>query len=633
MKQIILYGTLSIFLGASIFFLTNKNSSNTQSNEIFGTWGNKHVIVFGIDGMRSDAFREAVKPNIDNLINTGTVTYDAYAGGDLTTSTQQATSSGPGWSSILTGVWINKHGVSDNSFSGHDFTNYPHFFSRLYDINNNANLASIVNWAPIDASIVGNSANNTNFFRSTHVSDIDVTNAAVTHLTNADPDVLFLHFDDLDHDGHATGFSTTNNAYMAQITDIDSQIGQVITAVESRPNFVSEDWLYIVVTDHGGLGTSHGGQSYDERRIALVVSGGSAVNQEVFPGPGHNSVPATVAQHLGVNIDPNWDWDGTSFGFTSSNTTLETNLMGCYNLDNNTSDNSLEGNNGVANGNPIYTSGKVGMAMQFDGSDDYVSLGNPSNLNFGTSTDFSLSLWVKNLNGGSDIDGVIIGNKDWDNGAFTGWVTADGATNPNSWQWNIGDNSNREDYEGASGGIGNNDNLWHHIAISHDRDDFAVMYLDGALVSSVNCTSIGNIDSGLPTVIGADATLNDYFLDGQIDDVSIWNRRLSETEISTIINNANSGTSICESTLSVTNPEISKVKIYPNPSSDLIYYNSDINFSEVIIYDLNAKEIYRSSYSRSSNFIDISSFSEGSYFIQFKSDTIKNTLTFVKSNH
>jgi len=634
MKQTFYFLTFSIFFGIILFFSTNYNKVSSQNTmEPNATWGNKHVIIIGIDGMRSDAFRIATKPNIDNLIATGAVTYDAYAGGELSTPTQQATSSGPGWSSILTGVWIDKHGVSNNSFSGHDFDTYPHFFSRLFEVNNNANLSSIVNWSPIDGSIVANSSNSASFFRSVQSSDVDVINTAVSHLNTSDPDVLFLHFDDLDHDGHATGFSTTNPAYMSQITDIDSQIGQVITAVESRANFANEDWMYIVVTDHGGSGTSHGGQTYDERRIAMVVSGGSAINQEVFPGPGHHSVPATVAQHLGVTINPTWGWDGAPFGFSASNTTLATNLIGCYNFDSNTNDSSEANNNGTSSGNPVFVTGKVGTAIQFDGINDYVSLGSPSEFNFGSDTDFTISCWVKNLNGGSDNDGVVIGNKDWDDGAFSGWVIADGVSNPNSWQWNIGDNLNRDDYDGESGEIGDNDNIWHHIIISHHRNEFAVMYLDGNLVGWANITDILDVSSGLPTIIGADATLNDYFLEGQIDDISIWNRRLSETEITSIISNANSGISVCQSTLSVNSTELVNIKLYPNPSSDFLFYDSNFNFSEIIIYDLNAKEIFSAAFSASNNFIDISNLSEGLYLIKFKNENRNKTLNFVKSNH
>ena len=83
-----------------------------------GPFDGKHVLVIGIDGCRSDALQAANVPNLKTLIDRGTVCYQVISGGELGTKTQQPTSSGPGWSSILTGVWCDKHGVSDNKFDG-----------------------------------------------------------------------------------------------------------------------------------------------------------------------------------------------------------------------------------------------------------------------------------------------------------------------------------------------------------------------------------------------------------------------------------------------------------------------------------------------------------------------------------
>ncbi|CAM5353026.1 hypothetical protein SALBM311S_08742 [Streptomyces alboniger] len=38
--------------------------------------------------------------------------------------------SGPGWSSVLTGVWPDRHGVTGNDFTGADYLRYPDFLTR-----------------------------------------------------------------------------------------------------------------------------------------------------------------------------------------------------------------------------------------------------------------------------------------------------------------------------------------------------------------------------------------------------------------------------------------------------------------------------------------------------------------------
>ena len=83
---------------------------------------NKKLLFIGIDGCRPDALTQAQTPNIDGLINGGIYINDA-----LCSINGQPTVSGPGWSTMITGVWFDKHGVSDNSFSGSNFDEYPPF--------------------------------------------------------------------------------------------------------------------------------------------------------------------------------------------------------------------------------------------------------------------------------------------------------------------------------------------------------------------------------------------------------------------------------------------------------------------------------------------------------------------------
>ena len=61
--------------------------------------------------------------NIDNLINTSVFSFDAL--------NDDITISGPGWSSILCGVWSDKHLVVDNSFSGNNYFNFPPIFKYI----------------------------------------------------------------------------------------------------------------------------------------------------------------------------------------------------------------------------------------------------------------------------------------------------------------------------------------------------------------------------------------------------------------------------------------------------------------------------------------------------------------------
>ena len=82
----------------------------------------KKILFIGLDGCRADALNVANTPNMDELIENGLFIDNA-----LCSINGQPTVSGPGWSSMITGVWYDKHGVSDNSFSGSNFNQYPPF--------------------------------------------------------------------------------------------------------------------------------------------------------------------------------------------------------------------------------------------------------------------------------------------------------------------------------------------------------------------------------------------------------------------------------------------------------------------------------------------------------------------------
>lgn len=278
----------------------------------------KHVLVIGLDGVRVDALQEADTPVLDALITEGAVTYDGFAGGELGQSTEQPTFSGPGWSSILTGVWTDKHGVRLNVFDDARFDEYPHFFARVRQRKPDAYLASFVTWLPINDDIAASAGADLLLPLETPADsasgDIAVTRAVVSHMAVENPDVVFVQLDEVDHQGHAVGYGPDVRAYVQAIETADSQIGEMIDALRARPSYPMEDWLVLVTTDHGGIGRGHGGQTEEERTIFLIASGGAVeTGTSISPGPGHTAVPPTVMRHLGLEVDPAWGWESIPF--------------------------------------------------------------------------------------------------------------------------------------------------------------------------------------------------------------------------------------------------------------------------------------------------------------------------------
>lgn len=92
----------------------------------FSAEPSKKVLIIGIDGCRFDALQSADTPQLDQLIADGCYDPDCHIVGERYQGND--TISGPGWSSILTGVWADKHGVNDNTFKGKTTRNIRMFF-------------------------------------------------------------------------------------------------------------------------------------------------------------------------------------------------------------------------------------------------------------------------------------------------------------------------------------------------------------------------------------------------------------------------------------------------------------------------------------------------------------------------
>ena len=266
----------------------------------------KKVLIIGIDGCRPDALVAAKTPNLDNLVRDGAVSYQAR--------TCEITISGPGWSSMLTGVWPSKHGVRDNSFAGSRFDHYPHFFYRLKEVCNGAFTASIVNWEPIHSNIVAQADLST-----AYASDGEVAQVASQFVSQYDPDVLFLQFDEVDQAGHSYGFGPNVPGYLNALGLVDGRIGVVLTALRGRKRYGQEDWLILISTDHGGSGREHGENVPEHRVIFLIVSGPTTARGQIEPPPLVVDIPPTVFTHLGLCIDTAWDWDGRRVDYHREN--------------------------------------------------------------------------------------------------------------------------------------------------------------------------------------------------------------------------------------------------------------------------------------------------------------------------
>ncbi len=261
----------------------------------------RKVLIIGIDGLRSDAFRLASTPNLDSLKRDGALTEHAV--------TDVVARSGPGWTSVLTGVWGWKHGVKDNGFGGYRAGEYPSFLERAAEARPGLVAGAVVNWKPIGVNLFGRHG-----FWIAPGDDGAVAEEAAALIGRGIPDILFVHFDGVDHAGHTFGFSPKIPFYLWAVEKIDGYVGDLTKAVRARTD---EEWLILVTSDHGGHFRHHGDNVPTDRTVFLLANGPGCSRARPTGYRGVVDVAPTAFAFLGLPVDPRWQWDGRPLGYTA----------------------------------------------------------------------------------------------------------------------------------------------------------------------------------------------------------------------------------------------------------------------------------------------------------------------------
>ena len=126
------------------------------------------------------------------------------------------------------------------------------------------------------------------------------------------PHALFLQYDELDGAGHQAGYHPANAAYLETVAMIDRQVGTILAAVTDRKAaHPTEEWLLIIVSDHGGTAAGkHGGQSPEEVIVPWFVMGDGVLPGRIEATVYNVDAPVTALAWLGIQIDPAWNLAG-----------------------------------------------------------------------------------------------------------------------------------------------------------------------------------------------------------------------------------------------------------------------------------------------------------------------------------
>ena len=218
----------------------------------------KHVIIVGIDGMGA-YHKGANTPNIDSI-------FADYALTDVA-QTYKPVSSGPCWLSMFTGV----DPAIMRTNSGPDLKNsllmqryfeavekYPTLFTIFHNTYSDSKVACIARFEALDdvfascgdyVYIAG-----TNPVKWTVQEELENALTYIETIDTSKNNFAFFYFNEPDATGHTDVYGS--EVYNAKLTECDAALGEIFKAVEAKG--MLDDTLFILATDHGGDGKSHG---------------------------------------------------------------------------------------------------------------------------------------------------------------------------------------------------------------------------------------------------------------------------------------------------------------------------------------------------------------------------------------
>jgi predicted AlkP superfamily pyrophosphatase or phosphodiesterase len=260
----------------------------------------RNVVLVSIDGLRPDAIAKFEAPTLLRLMQEGTYTLKAR--------TIDPSKTLPSHTSMLTGEPPERHQVlwNDVASAERDVIDLPNIFSVARSQGyRTAAFFSKAKFQPLqrEGTLDYSQAPGGWFGRwssSRTVAD------AVNYLTDARPNLLFVHLTDPDAAGHGSGWMS--DAYGEGVRAADAALGRLLQATTAT--YGAGNYSVIVTADHGGHGTNHG--SADPRDVTIPwIAWGRGVKPGVLDSTSVRTMDtaSTVLWLLGLN-EPS-DWAGT----------------------------------------------------------------------------------------------------------------------------------------------------------------------------------------------------------------------------------------------------------------------------------------------------------------------------------
>jgi predicted AlkP superfamily pyrophosphatase or phosphodiesterase len=274
----------------------------------------RHVLVIGVDGMSPAGIRAAHTPVMDSLLLTSACTFNAQA--------VLPTSSGPNWASMLMGAGPDDHGIRSNYWrpdsvfaplpcegmdgKGQPSGMWPTVFGELRRQRPESRLACFHDWWNfkfyIEQGVLDKRAQTGLLAKAFHTGHRQMARRAGSYFRRKAPLLTFVHLDQCDHAGHKHGHGSPG--YNSSVTEADRLIGRMLRDVQRSG--VAEETVVFIVSDHGGIGYGHGGDTPEERTVPWILHGRRVVHGKLEVPVSNTDLAPTILYLLGLQPPTCW---------------------------------------------------------------------------------------------------------------------------------------------------------------------------------------------------------------------------------------------------------------------------------------------------------------------------------------
>lgn len=282
-----------------VFSCTNIDDPTSQIKET-------HVIFIGLDGWGGYNLDRTLSymPNVRQYTKEGIYT-------DQKQSVSPSVSS-VNWASIFMGTTPEVHGylswdsrapVEPYSFEIKNNI-FPTISQVLKNEKNSSEIGMFCQWEGIKYFVDTLSIDYNKYIPITDSSGHGLfTDSVSNYLKVYKPTLCTIVFDDPDHTGHGYGYFT--DKYYSVLEELDNCIGRIVQSVKEAGYY--DDTVFIITSDHGGIGNNHGGDTPEEKQTCFVMWGkGIKPIGYVNDNLEQQDVAVIMANILGVNIPSLW---------------------------------------------------------------------------------------------------------------------------------------------------------------------------------------------------------------------------------------------------------------------------------------------------------------------------------------